>query len=356
MGGAYDPTWAELDHHAGVDGADVGLNRLNPRYFLINDKGGRSRSRTRTSRCARRRARRSSCACSTRTTTHSGGHGHGRRLRLLGRAPVRRGLSAARDHDVPGRALRHDPAPAQAGRRAGQGRDAALDHGQGVLGSAETLITVTGQALPDPPPSNLTRPPARPVQPAGGYGQPAPAAQPRRLRPRPRPPRRAKPAVKGKKVVSKKRKKKLSLRERLRRRRKVAADGHEAEGQAAVGEEEEAVARRRSRRSTAQEAGGAGAPRPPPAPCCRRRRGRRAGGRRRRPRPRAHGPAPTRSRGPAARRGAPRVEQRLVAERQRAIERRQHRASTGSTSAGSRPRVAAVSRSSAEGRRRGPRR
>ena len=39
-GCAFDPTWARLDHHAGVDGADVGLNLLEPRYFLINDKGG----------------------------------------------------------------------------------------------------------------------------------------------------------------------------------------------------------------------------------------------------------------------------------------------------------------------------
>jgi len=38
VGMAMDPTWADLDHHAGVDGADVGLNRLNPQYFLINGK------------------------------------------------------------------------------------------------------------------------------------------------------------------------------------------------------------------------------------------------------------------------------------------------------------------------------
>lgn len=40
VGCAFDPTWSALDHHAGVDGADVGLNRLVPRHFLINDKGG----------------------------------------------------------------------------------------------------------------------------------------------------------------------------------------------------------------------------------------------------------------------------------------------------------------------------
>lgn len=38
VGCAMDPTWANLDHHAGVDGADVGLNRMNPQYFLINGK------------------------------------------------------------------------------------------------------------------------------------------------------------------------------------------------------------------------------------------------------------------------------------------------------------------------------
>jgi hypothetical protein len=90
-----------------------------------------------------------------------------------------------------------------------------------VLGSAETLITVSGQAIPDPP-----KPPSNPYPPGPASPYPsAPAAQPPAPAPAATPSQPLKASVKGKKVVSKaKRKpKKLSLRERLRRRKRLQA-------------------------------------------------------------------------------------------------------------------------------------
>jgi hypothetical protein len=52
-----------------------------------------------------------------------------------------------------------------------------------VLGSAETLITVTGQALPDSPPQS-ERPSSPPDSPASGGATPQPPAGPAEPTPR----------------------------------------------------------------------------------------------------------------------------------------------------------------------------
>src|SRR4051812_12224847 len=225
VGCAFDPTWAALDHHAGVDGADVGLNRLDPKYFLINDKGGRESLedpdiavRAKTGETILMRLLNANyhpqrwtwdtdvdCVCSDGRA-----FAQGYPLRELTMCPAERYDMILRPRRPGVVRVKVETLHWITGR---------------VLGSAETLITITGQALPDPP----SDPPGGggPYDPApGAYGQPAPAA-PAAPAPAPAPAQPSvaprKPSVKGKKVASKKRKPKLSLRERLRRRRKLKA-------------------------------------------------------------------------------------------------------------------------------------
>jgi FtsP/CotA-like multicopper oxidase with cupredoxin domain len=217
VGCAFDPTWAALDHHAGVDGADVGLNRLNPRYFLINDKGGPESLedpaiaiRARTGETILMRLLNANyhpqrwtwdadveCVCSDGRP-----FAEGHLMRELTMCPAER-------YDV---ILR----PRQPGVVRVKVETLHWITGK-VLGSAETLITMSGQALPDPPPSNPSG--GGPSNPYPSAPQPAPPAEPAPAAARPAAP--PKPSVKGSKVTSKKRK--LSLRERLRRRKRLKA-------------------------------------------------------------------------------------------------------------------------------------
>jgi FtsP/CotA-like multicopper oxidase with cupredoxin domain len=255
VGCAFDPTWDELDHHAGVDGADVGLNRLNPRYFLINDKGGPESLedpdiavRAKTGETILMRLLNANyhpqrwtwdtdvdCVCSDGRP-----FAQGYPLRELTMCPAERYDMILRPRKPGVVRVKVETLHWITGR---------------VLGSAETLITVTGQALPDPPPSNPNPPTGGGPYNPPGYGQPAPAAQPA---PAPQPAPAAaqpaapaatpkKPAVKGRKVVSKKRKRKLSLRERLRRRRKAAAKGKKPKAKRPTVKKKKPTKRRRSR-------------------------------------------------------------------------------------------------------------
>jgi FtsP/CotA-like multicopper oxidase with cupredoxin domain len=213
---AFDPTWAALDHHAGVDGADVGLNRLAPRYFLINDKGGPESLED--------------PRIAVRAST-----GHTILMRLLNAnyhpqrwtwdADVECVCSDGRPFDE-GYVMREIVmAPAERydmllrPRRPGvvRAKVETLHWITGrVLGSAETLITVIGQALPDPPSGGgggPTHPPASHEQPAtGSAAQSAPAQAPAEGAP-------ATPAVNAAKAA--KPKKRRTLRGRLRRRKKA---------------------------------------------------------------------------------------------------------------------------------------
>jgi FtsP/CotA-like multicopper oxidase with cupredoxin domain len=225
VGCAFDPTWAALDHHAGVDGADVGLNRLNPKYFLINDKGGPEALedpdiavRAKTGETILMRLLNANyhpqrwtwdadvdCVCSDGRPFE-----HGYPLRELTMCPAERYDMILRPRKPGVVRVKVETLHWITGK---------------VLGSAETLITVSGQAIPDPPkpPSN---PPAKPYPPGPASPYPsAPAAQPPAPAPAATPSQPLKASVKGKKVVSKaKRKpKKLSLRERLRRRKRLQA-------------------------------------------------------------------------------------------------------------------------------------
>ena len=217
---AFDPTWAALDHHAGVDGADVGLNRLNPRYFVINDKGGPESLedpdiaiRMTTGQTALMRLLNANyhlqrwtwdadveCVCSDCRPFASG-----YALREITMGPAERYDMLLRPRRPGVVRVKVETLHWITGR---------------VLGAAETLITVTGQALPDP------TPPSAPWQPPAPYGPPAapavpgaPAPAPPAAPPAAAPP--AKPIVKGANAASKK-KPKVTLRERLRRRRKKA--------------------------------------------------------------------------------------------------------------------------------------
>jgi FtsP/CotA-like multicopper oxidase with cupredoxin domain len=218
VGSAWDPTWAELDHHAGVDGADVGLNRLDPKYFLINDKGGPESLedpdiavRARTGETILMRLLNANyhpqrwtwdadvdCVCSDGRPFDEG-----YAVRELTMAPAERYDMILRPRKPGVVRVKVETLHWITGK---------------VLGSAETLITVTGSPLPEPPPSNP--PGGGPHQPSPGpYGHPAPAP------PGPAQPAPLKPTVKGRKVTSKKRRKpRLSLRERLRRRRRLKAN------------------------------------------------------------------------------------------------------------------------------------
>jgi FtsP/CotA-like multicopper oxidase with cupredoxin domain len=220
VGCAFDPTWAALDHHAGVDGADVGLNRLVPKHFLINDKGGRESLedpdiavRATTGQTILMRLLNANyhpqrwtwdtdveCICSDGRAFDEG-----YALREIVMAPAERYDMLMRPRRPGVHRVRVETLHWITGR---------------VLGSAETLITVTGTALPDPPPDKpaptpYDPPPApgSPPGPAAAAPQPAPAAPPSATAPS-----APRPAVKGVKATRKKRK--LSLKERLRRRRK----------------------------------------------------------------------------------------------------------------------------------------
>jgi FtsP/CotA-like multicopper oxidase with cupredoxin domain len=227
VGCAFDPTWAALNHHAGVDGADVGLNRLNPKYFLINDKGGPESLedpdiavRAKTGETILMRLLNANyhpqrwtwdadvdCVCSDGRPFVEGGYP----LRELTMCPAERYDMILRPRRPGVVRVKVETLHWITGR---------------VLGSAETLITVTGAALPDPP----SNPPGGgPAQPSPGpYGQPAPAPAPSPAAAQPAAPAPPKASVKGKRVTSKKKvakrkKPKLSLRERLRRRKKLKA-------------------------------------------------------------------------------------------------------------------------------------
>jgi FtsP/CotA-like multicopper oxidase with cupredoxin domain len=219
----------------------VGLNRLDPKYFLINDKGGPESLedpdiavRATTGETVLMRLLNANyhpqrwtwdtdveCVCSDGRA-----FAHGYALRELTMAPAER-------YDM---ILR----PRRPGVHRVRVETLHWITGQ-VLGFAETLITVTGDALPDPAPD---APPAEPYEPPASSGQPAPAAAepapapaaaqaaPAPAAPAPTPaapaPAPKKPTVLGQKVKrkvskAKPKKRKLSLKERLRRRRKAKA-------------------------------------------------------------------------------------------------------------------------------------
>jgi hypothetical protein len=220
VGMAMDPTWANLDHHAGVDGLDVGLNRMNPQYFMISGKASPESLED------------PDVAVTART-------GETILMRLLNANyhPQRwtwdtdvecrcsDGRPFDRGYDVRSMVL----APAERydmlmrPRRPGvhRVRVETLHWITGkVLGYAETLITVTGDALPD------ERPPAPPDP---DYGYPfdvppveAPVAPPPELAPAQAP---AAPTPQARVLGSKSKSKKrpLTLRERLQLKEKAAA-------------------------------------------------------------------------------------------------------------------------------------
>jgi FtsP/CotA-like multicopper oxidase with cupredoxin domain len=213
VGCAFDPTWAALDHHAGVDGADVGLNRLVPKHFLINDKGGAEALedpdiavRATTGQAILMRLLNANyhpqrwtwdtdveCICSDGRAFDQGYD-----LREIVMAPAERYDMLMRPRRPGVHRVRVETLHWITGR---------------VLGYAETLITVTGQALPDPPP---TDPPSAPYEPP-----PAPGAAPVQgyAAPQAAPPGPApRAAVKGAKLT--RRKRKVTLKERLKRRPK----------------------------------------------------------------------------------------------------------------------------------------
>lgn len=206
---AFDPAWAALDHHAGVDGADAGLNRLRPRYFLINDKGGaealedpRVAVRATTGQTVLMRLLNATyhpqrwtwdtdveCVCSDGRAFDEG-----YALREIVMAPAERYDMLLRPRRPGVHRVTVETLHWITGR---------------ILGAAETLVTVTGSPLPDPP--GPPQPPAAPYEPPPAPGAPSPlpaaATAPR-------------PAVKGVKVA--KRKRKPTVRERVRKRKAAA--------------------------------------------------------------------------------------------------------------------------------------
>ncbi|MEA2287272.1 MAG: hypothetical protein QOJ21_3315 [Solirubrobacteraceae bacterium] len=238
VGMAMDPTWAVLDHHAGVDGADVGLNRLNPQYFLINGKVSPETLEdpdvavtARTGETVLMRLLNANyhpqrwtwdtdveCRCSDGRPFD-----RGYELRSITLAPAERYDMIMRPRKPGVHRVRVETLHWITGK---------------VLGYADTLITVTGDALPDLSPS-----PADPVEPGNGFpfdvpAVEAPIAPPPDLSqaaaapgPAPAPaPAPAAPAtpqtrVLGSKAKSKPKPKKkpLTLRERLKLKEKAAA-------------------------------------------------------------------------------------------------------------------------------------
>jgi hypothetical protein len=136
VGMAMDPTWANLDHHAGVDGANVGLNRLDPQYFLINGKASDTDVE---------------CRCSDGRPFDRGYD-----VRSMTLAPAERYDMLMRPRRPGVHRVRVETLHWITGK---------------VLGYAETLITVTGDALADPP--GATHP-----EPDYGYAYDAPAPSP----------------------------------------------------------------------------------------------------------------------------------------------------------------------------------
>ena len=212
VGCAFDPTWASLDHHAGVDGVDAGLNRLVPRYFLINDKGGAEALedpdvavRATTGQTVLMRLLNATyhpqrwswdtdveCVCSDGRAFDEG-----YALREIVIAPAERYDILLRPRRPGAHRVRVETLHWITGR---------------VLGAAETLVTVTGTALPDPaPPAQPAAPPYQ-APPA-----PGPAAAP--TSPPAAAPSAPKAAVKSAKVA----KRKVTLRERLKRRKRKKA-------------------------------------------------------------------------------------------------------------------------------------
>lgn len=206
-GCAFDPAWAALDHHAGVDGADAGLNRLRPRYFLINDKGGaealedpRVAVRATTGQTVLMRLLNATyhpqrwtwdtdveCVCSDGRPFDEG-----YALREIVMAPAERYDMLLRPRRPGVHRVTVETLHWITGR---------------ILGAAETLVTVTGSPLPDPP--GPPQPPAAPYEPPPAPGAPLPlpaaATAPR-------------PSVKGVKVA----KRKPTVRERVRKRKAAA--------------------------------------------------------------------------------------------------------------------------------------
>jgi hypothetical protein len=208
VGCAFDPAWARLDHHAGVDGADVGLNRLQPRYFLINDKGGAEALedpdvavRAATGQTVLMRLLNATyhpqrwswdtdveCVCSDGRAFDEG-----YALREIVMAPAERYDLLLRPRSPGVHRVKVETLHWITGR---------------VLGAAETLVTVTGAPLPDPP--GPAQPPAPPYQAPPAPG-PAAASPPAAAAP-PAP----QVAVKGAKTA----KRKVTLKERLKRRKR----------------------------------------------------------------------------------------------------------------------------------------
>jgi FtsP/CotA-like multicopper oxidase with cupredoxin domain len=224
VGMAMDPTWANLDHHAGVTGADVGLNRLDPKYFFISGKGGEESLedddvavRAKTGETILMRLLNANyhpqrwtwdvpveCVCSDGRY-----FGYGYDIQQITMAPAER-------YDMVFR-------PRKPGVYRVKCETLHWITGK-VLGYAETLITVRGDALPDPEPApgQPSPPPdygyGTPAQPVDPYAQAAP--QPAAAAPAPAPaaaqaPVPKKASVRGTKIKSKP-KRKLTLKERLK--------------------------------------------------------------------------------------------------------------------------------------------
>jgi FtsP/CotA-like multicopper oxidase with cupredoxin domain len=232
VGMAMDPAWANLDHHAGVQGENAGLNRLQPKYFFISGKGGEESLedddiaiRAKTGETVLMRLLNANyhpqrwtwdvpveCVCSDGRP-----FGYGYDVKEMTLAPAERYDMVFRPRKPGVYRVRCETLHWITGK---------------VLGYAETLITVRGDALPDPEPAPTdpypepdygygtpsTPAPSQPAQPyvqgtpdpaAAAAPAPAPAAAPAQA------PVPKKPSVRGTKVSSNA-KRKLTLKQRLK--------------------------------------------------------------------------------------------------------------------------------------------